>query len=78
MKLRGVLFLLLLAVGWVPAEGHPGGRDANGCHMCRTNCDKWGEAWNELHCHNGKVTPQPKPQTKPKPKPKSKSKSKGG
>lgn len=30
---------------------HPGNTAADGCHYCRTNCDKWGVAWNERHCH---------------------------
>lgn len=30
---------------------HPGNTAADGCHYCRTNCDQWGEAWNERHCH---------------------------
>lgn len=32
---------------------HPGRTAADGCHYCRTNCDKWGVPWNERHCHNG-------------------------
>ena len=30
---------------------HPGGRAADGCHFCRTNCDKWGEVAGARHCH---------------------------
>ena len=32
---------------------HPGRTAADGCHYCRTNCDSWGVAWNERHCHGG-------------------------
>lgn len=32
---------------------HPGNTASDGCHYCRTNCDKWGVPWNERHCHNG-------------------------
>lgn len=32
---------------------HPGRTAADGCHYCRTNCDKWGELWNVRHCHSG-------------------------
>ena len=32
---------------------HPGGTASDGCHFCRSNCDKWGVPWNERHCHNG-------------------------
>jgi hypothetical protein len=57
---------------------HPGNTAADGCHYCRTNCDKWGEVWNERHCHNAKtqtvetpyvapqdVTPSPSPSVRP-------------
>tara|TARA_B100001287_G_scaffold222096_1_gene191268 strand:+ start:95 stop:313 length:219 start_codon:yes stop_codon:yes gene_type:complete len=30
---------------------HPGNTASDGCHYCRTNCDKWGVAWNTRHCH---------------------------
>lgn len=32
---------------------HPGRTDSNGCHTCRTNCEKWGLSYGEYHCHNG-------------------------
>lgn len=32
---------------------HPGNTASDGCHYCRTNCDKWGVPWNERHCHSG-------------------------
>lgn len=38
---------------------HPGRTAADGCHYCRTNCDKWGEAWNVRHCHNEPSSPPP-------------------
>lgn len=45
----------------ITAIGHPGNTAADGCHYCRTNCDKWGEVWNERHCHNPKpITTTPK------------------
>lgn len=34
-------------------KAHPGRTDANGCHVCRTNCEKWGLKNGEYHCHNG-------------------------
>ena len=49
---------LLLAY---PATAHPGNTAADGCHYCRTNCDKWGVTWNERHCHNAKSVPAPLP-----------------
>jgi len=35
------------------SSAHPGNTAADGCHYCRTNCDKWGVPWNVRHCHNG-------------------------
>lgn len=34
-------------------EAHPGGKDSNGCHTCKTNCAKWGLSTGEYHCHGG-------------------------
>lgn len=35
-------------------SAHPGNTDANGCHVCRTNCtERWGLEYGEYHCHNG-------------------------
>lgn len=39
------------------ALAHPGNTASDGCHYCRTNCDKWGEAWDERHCHGGYEAP---------------------
>lgn len=33
------------------AEAHPGGVDANGCHVCHTNCEKYSVPYEVLHCH---------------------------
>ena len=33
------------------AWAHPGRTAADGCHYCRTNCDKWGEVAGARHCH---------------------------
>lgn len=54
------------------AQAHPGNTAADGCHYCRTNCDKWGVEWNERHCHGGGSAPlpsTPKPTPIPTPKP---------
>ncbi len=40
-----------------PALAHPGKTASDGCHYCRTNCDKWGVPWNQRHCHGGSVSP---------------------
>ncbi len=48
------------------ALAHPGNTAADGCHYCRTNCDDWGEAWDERHCHGGSSSYSPTPvYTKP-------------
>jgi hypothetical protein len=35
------------------ASAHPGRTDANGGHVCRTNCGQWGLQPGEYHYHNG-------------------------
>ena len=42
---------LVLVLTATPAFAHPGRTAADGCHYCRTNCDKWGEVAGERHCH---------------------------
>ena len=32
-------------------SAHPGNTASDGCHYCWTNCDYWGEEWEERHCH---------------------------
>lgn len=55
------------------AFAHPGNTSADGCHYCRTNCDKWGVAWNQRHCHGAPAasaptyTPPPVVIAKPEP-----------
>jgi len=48
-----ILLFSLIFTGTTSA--HPGKTAADGCHYCRTNCDSWGVAWNERHCHNGAI-----------------------
>lgn len=48
---------------------HPGGRDANGCHVCRTDCEAKGYKTGERHCH-GEPKLGSKPGTAPKSEPK--------
>ena len=45
------LALLVVVLTATPAFAHPGRAAADGCHFCRTNCDKWGEVAGERHCH---------------------------
>jgi len=53
-----ILGILLLCVMITPIFAHPGRTASDGCHYCRTNCDKWGVPWNERHCHNTYVAPK--------------------
>lgn len=43
---------LFLNLFTTPLFSHPGKLAADGCHYCRTHCDKWGEAQGERHCHH--------------------------
>lgn len=57
-----ILIVILLATSRPePALAHPGRTDSEGCHVCRTNCDKYGVPWNERHCHGGGSAPSPTP-----------------
>lgn len=64
-----VSFILLFLFTNI-SMAHPGNTASDGCHYCRTNCDSWGEAWNQRHCHNSKPAPTytpPPVYTPPKP-----------
>lgn len=51
--MKQYLFGVVLAVTLTasPALAHPGNVAADGCHFCRTNCEKWGEVEGARHCH---------------------------
>lgn len=63
MKLKFIAILTALTVFLVftaDVSAHPGRTASDGCHYCRTNCDKWGIPWNARHCHRGgAVAPPP-------------------
>ena len=48
---KKVLFAAMLSATLLGAtqavKAHPGRTDGNGCHTCRTNCEKWGLAYGE-------------------------------
>jgi len=50
-KWIGVLSAILAIAAACPARSHPGARDKRGCHVCKTNCAKWGVAKGIRHCH---------------------------
>ena len=55
MKKGKMLLILALALILRPLSvlAHPGRTDSNGCHTCKTNCEKYGLSYGEYHCHNG-------------------------
>lgn len=53
MKKTLVTLALASALISTAASAHPGRTASDGCHYCRTNCDKWGEAQGARHCHGG-------------------------
>ncbi len=60
--------LLVVFLSKTPVFAHPGRTASDGCHYCRTNCDKWGVTWNARHCHGGTVsTPSPRVEQTPTP-----------
>ena len=61
------LLLLVVVLTATPAFAHPGRTAADGCHYCRTNCDKWGEVAGARHCQSGKATIPPPARTGSRP-----------
>ena len=60
--MKQYLFGVVLAVTLTasPALAHPGNVAADGCHFCRTNCEKWGEVEGAAALSQGKTTiPRP-------------------
>lgn len=56
-KIKKSLISIIIIGGlftfYTSAFAHPGNTASDGCHYCRTNCDSWGVAWNQRHCHGG-------------------------
>ena len=54
--MRIIILCVALATLSIPSTtySHPGRTAADGCHYCRTNCDKWGVEWDKRHCHGNK------------------------
>jgi hypothetical protein len=52
MKKILITIIILLSLYPLIVFAHPGNTASDGCHYCRTNCDKWGETWNKRHCHD--------------------------
>lgn len=51
--MKKFIFLLIINMLFISCVyAHPGRTDANGCHTCNTNCEKWGYEYGAKHCHN--------------------------
>ncbi len=52
---KKMFYLLITAIfcSTTTVYAHPGRTDSNGCHTCRTNCERWGLSYGQYHCHNG-------------------------
>jgi len=61
-----LIMIIAVAVCASSVFAHPGLTAKDGCHYCRTSCDKWGVPWNVRHCHY-KAEPFDFQKTKAKP-----------
>ena len=52
-KILPILVVIIFLFNSPEVSAHPGRTASDGCHYCRTNCDSWGEEWNQRHCHGG-------------------------
>ena len=50
-----IFIIFVLVIFPITIFAHPGRTDANRCHTCRTNCEKWGLSYGEYHCHNNPI-----------------------
>lgn len=56
MKKVFLIFLVLVMSSLV--NGHPGRTAGDGCHFCRTNCEKWGKTSGTRHSHGSTCDPK--------------------
>lgn len=55
--MKKFIFLLIINMLFISyVYAHPGRTDANGCHTCNTNCEKWGYEYGTKHCHNSSAS----------------------
>lgn len=50
-----ILGILILFLTPSFLSAHPGRTASDGCHYCRTNCDKWDVPKGERHCHGNRI-----------------------
>ena len=73
MRHHVVIRTLVVWIGLVipaMAYAHPGGRDAEGCHICRSKCERYDVTPDVRHCHGVKRAEEVKPAEKVPAKPK--------
>lgn len=51
-QFRLLLCLVVLLFSIASVSSHQGGKDALGCHTCRTNCERWEIPYGFYHHHN--------------------------
>jgi endonuclease YncB( thermonuclease family) len=56
--------LLFLSLPATTAHAHPGPVGSDGCHVCRKQCDRWGLASGERHCHPERLKSPAKQKTR--------------
>ena len=64
MRHHVVIRTLVVWIGLVipaMAYAHPGGRDAEGCHICRSKCERYDVTPDVRHCHGVKRAEEVKP-----------------
>ncbi len=49
---KAAIILAIFLILTINADSHPGRTNADGCHVCRTNCEQYGLEQDEYHCHN--------------------------
>jgi len=57
MKNFTMIFTIIAFLAPSLSIAHPGRTAGDGCHYCRTNCDKWGVPWGKRHCHGRAESP---------------------
>ena len=50
--LRSAVLAIVFLAAAAAGLAHPGGRASDGCHFCRSNCEKWDLEKDERHCHD--------------------------
>lgn len=45
-----IIALILFSASFI-TNAHPGRTASDGCHYCRTNCEKWNVPYDIRHCH---------------------------